>query len=146
MQGIHPHSTILRTQKVLQERTVQTQRGTKKVKSSLPEHQATTHVHQNVYYTNDFKSVPTNLFRNSGSRYCGNIEQKAFSKMKSASLKIVLNITGSANTYCRLAPVPYFFDRIEIRTQNGSKHLGIIRAEIEVGIYRTCADGGLEHF
>ena len=131
MLGISQNSTLLRHPKVIVDRKVATARGgLKAVKSAVPAHQATIHQHQNVYYTNTFKSVPTNLFRNNGSRYSGNIEQKSFSKLKSATLKITVTINGTGEegeAWCRLAPLPYWFDRIEIRTANGAKHLGIIR-------------------
>ena len=90
MLGISENSTILRHPKVLVDRRVASSSGrggSKTVKSAVPAHQATVHKHQNVYYTNTFKSVPTNLFRNNGSRYSGNIEQKSFTKMKNATLK-----------------------------------------------------------
>ena len=75
MLGISQNSTLLRHPKVLVDRKVASGRGSKTVKSAVPAHQATTHQHQNVYYTNTFKSVPTNLFRNSGSRYSATLNR-----------------------------------------------------------------------
>ena len=133
MLGISQHSTLLRHPIVLVDRKVATARGSKTVKSAVPSHQATVHQHQPVYYTSTFKSVPTNLFRNNGSRYCGNIEQKSFTKMKCATLKITVTIGegvgGSSTAFCKLTPAPYFFERIEFRSASGSKHPGIIRDE-----------------
>jgi hypothetical protein len=127
IQGIPTSSTLMREPKALVNRTVMHGRGTKSVKSAQPTHQVTVHNHQAVYYTNSFRSVPTNLFRNQGARYSGNIEQKSFTKLKSATLKISVTLTGDANQWGRLAPITHWFDRIEVRSNNGSNHLGIIR-------------------
>jgi hypothetical protein len=128
MIGLHNESTLLRQPKVLVDTKVSAPGGrTKTIKAAVPSHQVTQHKHQQAYYTNSFKSVPSNLFRNNGSRYSGEIESKAFTKMKSVTLKITVTVTGDSLSSCQFAPVPYWFDRIEIRTQNGSKHLGILR-------------------
>lgn len=122
MLGISENST-LRNPKVLLDRKVSTGRGTQSVKSAVPAHQATTHRHQNVFYTNTFKSVPTNLFRNNGSRYSGNIEQKSFTKLKSATLKITLTVQTAGDpveSALKLAPVPYWFERIEVTAPSTS--------------------------
>ena len=95
MLGLSQNSTLLRTPKVIVDRKVSTGRGTKTVKSTVPAYQATQHRHQNIFYTNTFKSVPTNLFRNNGSRYSGNIEQKSFTKLKSATLKITATVVAT---------------------------------------------------
>jgi hypothetical protein len=92
-------------------------------------HQATTHHQQNVYYSQDFNGTPVNLFRNNGSRYFAHIEGKAFAKLKTATLKITIASTDNADEGALLAPVPLWFERIELRTQNGSKHLGTIYAD-----------------
>ena len=38
-------------------------------------------------------------------------------KIREMALKITVNVTGGA---CRLAPIPLWFDRIELRTPGGS--------------------------
>jgi hypothetical protein len=129
IQGIPSFSTLMREPKALVNRTVMSGRGTKSVKSAVPAHQVTIHNHQAVYYTNSFRSVPTNLFRNQGSRYSGNIEQKSFTKLKSATLKITVTLTGANTAWGRLAPVSHWFERIEVRSNNGSNHVGIIRSD-----------------
>ena len=128
MLGIHANSTLLRQPKVLTERLVSTSRGgSKKVKAAQSAHQATTHHHQNTFFSQDFNGVPLNLFRNNGSRYSAHIEAKAFSKLKSATLKITISTNRfDDDTAAVLAPLPHWFERIEIRTQNGSKHLATI--------------------
>lgn len=133
MQGIHHQSTLLREPKVLQDRKVSTGRGMKTVKSAIPAHQATVHRQQNVYYTQDFNGVPTNLFRNNGSRYSGHIEAKSFTKMKAATLRVSLQVTPGTGDGATLAPMPLWFDRIEIRTGSGSKHLTTIYGDQLLG-------------
>jgi hypothetical protein len=132
LKGIPQSSTLNRDAKALVNRTVQSGRGTKTVKSARPMHQIVEHNHQPVYYTNSFRSVPLNLFRNSGARYSGNIEQKSFTKMKSATLKITVTVrntqVNTENCYS-LTPVTHWFDRIEVRSNNGSNHLGIMRSD-----------------
>jgi hypothetical protein len=124
---INQNSTLLRVPKVLVDRKVQTARGgSSTVKSAVKSHQATTHHQQNVYYSQDFKGVPLNLFRNNGSRYSAQIEAKSFSKLKQATLKIVLTSTQAPSVGGILTGLPQWFERIEIRTQNGSKHLTTI--------------------
>ena len=132
--GIPSTSTLLRDPVAIVNRVVQAGRGTKTVKAAVPAHQAVKHHHTPVYYTNSFRSVPLNLFRNNGARFSGNIEHKSFSKIKSATLQITVTVTNAGNAswlpgegYGHLAPVTHWFDRIEIRSNNGSNHVGILR-------------------
>jgi hypothetical protein len=119
-------STLLRVPKILTDKKVLSGRTVRKLKMAQKIHQLQEHKHQNVYHTNSFQGVPLNLFRNSGSRYSGHIEARSFSKMKSATLKITLNSPDPATDAGVLAAVPYWFERIEIRSQNGSKHVTTI--------------------
>jgi hypothetical protein len=124
---ISADSTINREPKVLVDKRVDQGGRARTVKAAVPAHQVVMHRHQPVFYTQEFRSVPLNLFRNSGSRYSGNIEQKSFSKMKTATLRVNVSLTGGdATSRVELAPVCYWWDRIEIRSANGSSHLGTI--------------------
>lgn len=119
---IHQHSTLNRTPKVLDTRRVRTTRGVQSVKISQPAYQTVVqHNHLPSFFTQTFRSVPSNLFANNGSKFSTQLEAGSFTKLRSATLKITVTVNTSN---AKLAPVPYWFDRIEIRS--GSKHLGII--------------------
>lgn len=81
----------------------------------------------NTVYTQSIKGVPANLFRSSGSRFSGTLEQKAFYLLDNLSLKITLQTSGGDSNYNYVFVDPtYLFERIEIRASNGSQHLNII--------------------
>lgn len=122
--GIQNDSTLMKVPKQVVNKRVTTARGkTEVIQAFEPLHQAQIHHHSESFYTQCFKGVPQNLFRNNGSKFSGMIQAGAFTKLKSATLKITVENRGLAT---QLAGLPYWFDRIEMRSANGSKHLGTI--------------------
>ena len=125
MNKVDVNSTLNRVPRGLTTRKVRTTRGIQAVKTAQPLHQSMKqHKHLSSFYTQNFRSVPSNLFSNQGAKYSANLESGGFSKIKSATLKITVTINTA---FARLVPVPYFFDRIELRS--GSKHLGQIYSD-----------------
>lgn len=122
MSKVDTSSTIHRVPKSLNSTRVRTTRGVQQVKTSQPSHQIVERHHLPSVYTQTFRSVPSNLFSNNGAKYSAQIEQGAFTKIKSATLKIKITNTGTG--IAQFAGVPHWFDRIEFRS--GSKNLGII--------------------
>ena len=112
-------SSLNRVPSVQTERKIQAgvQGKYKSVKALVPIHQATVFDHHTVYYTQSFNNVPAALFRNSGARYVTTLEKQAFSKIKSAVLKISISVATSS---VQVIPTPYFFQSIQIRLQHGS--------------------------
>lgn len=123
-QGIPSSSTLNRIPKVVTERKLRDKNGKiVKTKTTVPAHQLSDINHTDIVYTQSMKSVPLNLFRNSGSKFSGTLEQKSFYKLLSMNLKIVLNFNGESPD---IVPPTHFFDRIEFRSQDGSKHMNIV--------------------
>ena len=126
-QGIPSSSTLNRIPKVMTERKLRDRNGKiVKTKTTRPAHQLSDINHTDIVYTQSMKSVPTNLFRNSGSKFSATLEQKSFYKLMSMNIKVVLNCDAGSDPNVRLVPATYFFDRIEFRSQDGSKHLNIV--------------------
>ena len=122
--GIHNDSTLMKVPKQIVNKRVTTARGrTEVIQAVEPLHQAQVHHHSESFYTQCFKGVPQNLFRNNGSKFSGMLQAGAFTKLKSATLKITIENRGVPT---QLAGLPYWFDRIEMRSANGSKHLGTV--------------------
>lgn len=123
-QGIPSSSTLNRIPKVMTERKLRDKNGKiVKTKTTVPAHQMSSINHTDIVYTQSMKSVPANVFRNSGSKFSATLEQKSFFKLMSLNLRIKLNFNGDDPD---IVPPTYFFDRIEFRSQDGSKHLNII--------------------
>lgn len=124
--GIPQNSTLNRVPKALVERKVRQDNKIKNVKLAKPIHQIQTFSHVDITYTQMMKAVPTNLFRNSGAKFSATLEQKSFYKLEDLVLKVQVTVQGAD---ARLVGLPHWFNRIEIRAQNGSKHLNIIYAD-----------------
>ena len=88
----------------------------KSIKSLQPLHQSVEFSHINSYYTQNFAAVPTNLFRNSGAKFVTTISKQAFSKIKSATLRMNISVASST---VQLAPTPYWFESISFRPNGG---------------------------
>ena len=105
MSSIHVDSTLNRVANTLTTRKVRTGPGVQSVKVSEPAYQALKkHKHLSSYYTQTFRSIFSNLFANSGAKYSADLEAGAFTKLKSATLKITVTVNTSG---AKLAPVPY---------------------------------------
>ena len=125
--GINNESTLMKVPKHFVNKKVATSRGkTETVQAVAPLHQAQTHHHSESFYTQCFKGVPQNLFRNHGAKFSGMVQAGAFTKMKSVTLKITIRNSGATTT---MASLPYWFERLEMRSANGSKHLGTMYAD-----------------
>jgi hypothetical protein len=127
-QGVPASSTLTRTPKVMVDRNIRDNNGkVKKTKTTLPAHQMGECRHTDTVYTQTVKGVPANLFRNAGAKFSATLEQKAFTKLESMCLKVNVSLTGgTANATVNLCIPTYWFDRYEIRANNGSKHLNIV--------------------
>lgn len=125
-QGIPSSSTLNRRPKVIVDRKIKDQSGrVKTTKATIPTTQLGSCNHQDIVYTQSVKGVPQNIFTN-GAKFSATLEQKAFYKLESLSLKVNLRITGTPGATVRLTMPTYFFDRVEFRAQNGAKHLNIL--------------------
>ena len=122
--GIPTTSTLNRIPKIITERKLRDKNGKiVKTKTTIPAHQISSINHTDIVYTQSMKSVPTNIFRNSGSKFSATLEQKSFFKLMSLNIRMTLNFNGEDPD---IVPPTYFFDRIEFRSQDGSKHLNIV--------------------
>jgi len=119
MTSIHPESSLLRVSKAIVTQKVIVNGKRNDVKSFAPLHQVKVHRGRTAYQTTSFKGVPANLFQGS-SRFVGQIQQGSLPSIKSATLKITVQVVGGTGT---LVEVADWFDRIEIKSQNGSKLL-----------------------
>lgn len=123
-QGIPSSSTLNRIPKVMTERKLRDKNGKiVKTKTTIPAHQISSINHTDIVYTQSMKSVPTNIFRNSGNKFSATLEQKSFYKLMSMNIRMKLNFNAEDPD---IVPPTYFFDRIEFRSQDGSKHLNIV--------------------
>ena len=119
---IKQNSTLNRVAKSLSTTKVRTGRGVQSVKVAQPAYQTLKeHKHLSTYFTQTLRSIPSNLFTNNGAKYTAELEAGSFTKLKSVTLKLTVTATGGE---MKLAPVPYWFNRIEFRS--GTKHLGIV--------------------
>jgi len=119
-------STLNKIPKVVIERKLKDRSG--RVSNSqvtVPAHQLSNVDHTEIVYTQSMKGCPKNLFRNSGTKFSATLEQKSFVKMLSATIRIQTShdIAGEVVTVC---PLTYWFNRIEFRCSDGSKHLNIV--------------------
>ena len=73
--------------------------------------------HLSSYYTQNFASTPTNLFRNSGAKFVTVLTKQAFSKIKSATLRMNMSVATSTVQLC---PTPYWFTSISFKPNNGA--------------------------
>jgi hypothetical protein len=121
-------STLTRNPKVVIQRTIRDAMGKlTKAKTTVPANQLGECRHTDTIYSQSVKGVPANLFRNGGAKFSATLEQKAFSKLESMCVKVNLALTGgTANALVNLCIPNYWFDRYEIRANNGSKHLNIV--------------------
>ena len=84
-QGIPNESTLMKIPKHMVNKKVATSKGrTETVQAVAPLHQANSHHHSESFYTQCFKGVPQNFFRNNGAKFSGMIQAGAFTKLKSA--------------------------------------------------------------
>jgi len=119
-------STLNKIPKVVIDRKLKDRSG--KVSNSqvtVPAHQLSNLDHTETVYTQSMKGVPRNLFRNNGTKFSATLEQKSFLKMLSATIRIQTthDAAGEILTVC---PLTYWFNRIEFRCSDGSKHLNIV--------------------
>jgi hypothetical protein len=123
-------STLNKIPKVVVERKLKDRSG--RVSNSqvtVPAHQLSNVDHTEIVYTQSMKGVPQNLFRNNGTKFSATLEQKSFVKMLSATVKIQLShdMGGELGTSTlKVAASTYWFNRIEFRCSDGSKHLNIV--------------------
>ena len=117
--GIPQTSALGRVPKVIAENKVRVNGKTVSSKTIVPLHQVRKIHGRPVYQTVNFKGVPTNLLQGT-SRFVGQIQQGSLTKLNSATLRLKIRV-NSTNSDCRLEPAPFWFDRIEIKAQNGSK-------------------------
>ena len=89
----------------------------KSIKSLQPLHQSVEFNHLSSYYTQNFASTPTNLFRNSGAKFVTVLTKQAFSKIKSATLRMNMSVATSTVQLC---PTPYWFTSISFKPNNGA--------------------------
>ena len=124
--GIPSTSTLNKIPKVVVDRKLKDRAG-KVINSqvTVPVHQLSNVDHTEIVYTQSMKGVPKNLFRNNGSKFSATLEQKSFIKMLSATIRIQLSHTSSTGSL-NVCPPTYWFNRIEFRCSDGSKHLNIV--------------------
>ena len=119
-------STLNKIPKVVIDRKLKDRSG-KIVNSqvTVPAHQLSNLDHTEIVYSQSMKGVPKNLFRNAGAKFSATLEQKSFTKMLSATIRIQTthDAAGEILTVC---PLTYWFNRIEFRCSDGSKHLNIV--------------------
>ena len=116
--NIHPESSLNRVPKAIVTKKVVVDGKQSDVKSFTPLHQVQVHRGRTAYQTTSFKGVPSNLFQGS-SRFVGQIQQGSLSFIKSATLKITVQLSAKSV----LSQVADWFERIEVKAQNGSKLL-----------------------
>jgi hypothetical protein len=118
-------STLNKIPKVVIDRKLKDRAG--KVSNSqvtVPAHQLSNLDHTEIVYSQSMKGVPKNLFRNNGAKFSATLEQKSFVKMLSATIRVQL--THDGNDDVLVCPTTYFFNRIEFRSSDGSKHMNIV--------------------
>ena len=103
---------------------------TRTVKTYVPLHQSRTIRGHQTFNTTSFKSVPANLFNGSGQRFVGQIQMGSIGLIKSATLRITMNISGAVGDTLTFADAPHFIDRLEVKSQNGSKHLTTLHDDV----------------
>lgn len=117
---------------------VSTPRG----KFAVPASQVQQFFHMNVNTTQSFKAVPAALLNNRG-QFSGDIDTGAFGLIKQAYLAISISIAGGA---ARLAGTPYWFESIEVKSENGGKSLTTIYSDslyTRLGMYSESQLSGL---
>ena len=117
--GIPHTSSLGRRPKAITENKVRVNGKTVSSKTIVPLHQVKKIHGRPVYQTINFKGVPTNLLQGT-SRFVGQIQQGSLTKLNSATLKLRVRVNSTGND-CVLEPSPFWFERIEIKAQNGSK-------------------------
>jgi len=123
-------STLNKIPKVVVDRKLKDRSG--KVSNSqvtVPAHQLSNVDHTEIVYTQSMKGVPRNLFRNNGTKFSATLEQKSFVKLISATVRIQLShdMGGELGTSTlSVAASTYWFNRIEFRSSDGSKHMNIV--------------------
>ena len=123
--NIPSSSTLNKIPKVLVDRKMKDRNGkVVTAKATVPVHQMANLDHTETVYTQSMKGVPANLFRNSGAKFSATLEQKAFAKLLSATVKINVSHTSDVIFGC-FSPT-YWFHRIEFRSADGSKHLNML--------------------
>lgn len=118
-------STLNRIPKAIVDRKLKDRNGrVVNAKTTIPIHQTSNIDHTEIVYTQSMKGVPQNLFRNNGSKFSATIEQKSFNKLLSCSIRFELTHNGEQDIVC--VPPTYWFNRIEFRASDGSKHLNML--------------------
>jgi hypothetical protein len=118
-------STLNKIPKVVIDRKLKDRSG--KVSNSqvtVPAHQLSNLDHTEIVYTQSMKGVPRNLFRNNGTKFSATLEQKSFVKLISATIRVQLTHGGVDDVL--VCPTTYWFNRIEFRSSDGSKHMNIV--------------------
>ena len=87
------------------------------IKKLIPAHQHKGIGSFPIFQTYVFNDAPINLFRNNGSKYRTQLSRSSIHKINQLTLKIVVTVNTSPTG---LAPLPYWFDRIDIKTSDGS--------------------------
>jgi hypothetical protein len=118
-------STLNKIPKVVIERKLKDRSG--RVSNSqvtVPAHQLSNVDHTEIVYTQSMKGCPKNLFRNNGAKFSATLEQKSFVKLISATIRVQLTHGGVDDVF--VCPTTYWFNRIEFRSSDGSKHMNIV--------------------
>lgn len=82
------------------------------------------HTHSSSWPRFPFNQVPINLFRNNGNPYTATIPGDQFSMIKHATLHVRIKV----NSAVKLAPMPYWFNRVSL-SQPGGESLVEIRGD-----------------
>jgi hypothetical protein len=123
--GIPSTSTLNKIPKVVVDRKLKDRSGRVITsQATVPAHQLSNVDHTEIVYTQSMKGVPANLFRNNGAKFSATIEQKSFVKMLTAAIRVQLSHNNDDNLI--VCPPTYWFNRIEFRSSDGSKHLNIV--------------------
>ena len=131
--NIHPESSLNRVPKAIVTKKVVVDGKQSDVKSFTPLHQVQVHRGRTAYQTTSFKGVPSNLFQGS-SRFVGQIQQGSLPFIKSATLKITVQVTAGGGSGTLVA-VSDWFERIEVKAQNGSKLLTTLYSDTNLFNY-----------
>lgn len=110
-------SVLNRIPKVAVKKKALTRKGEKTITSLVPAYQAVEYGQLDLYYTNLFLNVPSNLFANNGARFTSNLYAGSFETLKGATLKATVTVNSASAV---LAPMSYWFNRIECRGNGGS--------------------------
>lgn len=116
------NSSLHKTQHVEQKAKVLGGNGKSGIVSErIPAYMAGMQSHRPTFVTHTFNGVPTGLFSTSGGKkYSSFIDKGLVPKLKGMTMKIEITV---ASNPVRLAPVPYWFDRLRMLSKGGSQEL-----------------------